>query len=75
MNMNGTHTLKLSPVALGLAFGIIKGVVILLLIWAAWLMNLHTMMGMPEVYAPTFLRGIVGGIMGFVVGFILGTLI
>lgn len=68
---------KLSVCALGLALGVVKGIWLMLLAWAAWKFSY----GMPMVehvahiyhwYGASFVGGLYGAIYGFVSGFVFG---
>lgn len=74
-----THN-KLSPLAMGLAFGILWGVSILIIGLVAHLANYGTAfvtsMGVVYVgYGPSILGSIIGGIIGFIDAFILGAIL
>jgi NhaP-type Na+/H+ or K+/H+ antiporter len=71
---------KLSPCALGLAFGVIKGVCLLALAWAGWLWGYESPMMERAVdfyygYAPTFVGGLFGAVWGFICGFVFGIIL
>ncbi len=77
MGKNGCTFATLSPFALGLALGVIKGVCLIVLAYAAWIFGF----GMPMVehvasyyhgYHASFVGGLVGGVYGLVGGFIFG---
>src|SRR5258708_6415070 len=66
---------KLSPWALGLAFGVIKGLCLMLYAWGGWLFGY----GMPMIehiasfyhgYGASLVGGLIGGVYGFVGGLI-----
>lgn len=70
---------RLSVCALGLTFGVIKGLWLLLLAWAGW----RFAYGSPMIehiahfyygYGPSFLGGVIGGAWGFVSGFVFGAI-
>lgn len=70
---------KFSILAFAMAGGVLWGIAVLLLGWAAWLSDL----GEPMVamlasiylgYAPTFIGGFIGGIWGFIDAFIAGAI-
>ena len=68
---------KLSLCALGLTFGIIKGVWLLLLAWAGWRFGYGSAMiehvsHFYHGYGPSLLGGVIGFVWGFVSGFVFG---
>src|ERR1700722_450496 len=68
---------KLSACALGLTFGVIKGVWMLLLAWAGWRFGVGSYMiehlgHFYSGYDASFVGGLIGGAYGFVCGFIFG---
>lgn len=70
----------LCPVSLGIALGIVKGLFLMLLAWAAWLwaygdVLVQLLSNMYVGYAPTFVGGFIGGLWGLLVGFIFGLII
>lgn len=71
---------KLCACSLGLTFGVVKGVCLLLFAWAGWLFGYGTAMVehvsvMYHGYASTFVGGLIGGLYGLVGGFILGFIV
>lgn len=68
---------KVSPFALGLALGVMKGVCLLFLAYVSWLggygsvMVEHVASWYPG-YGASFVGGIIGGIYGLIAGFISG---
>ncbi len=70
---------KLSPCAVGVALGLIKGVYLLVLAWVGWLWGY----GMPMIsrvseyfhaYDASFAGGLVGGLWGFICGLVFGVI-
>jgi hypothetical protein len=71
---------KLCACSLGLTFGVLKGLCLLLIAWAGWLFSYSgTMVGHMSVmyhgYASTFVGGLIGGLYGLIGGFISGFII
>lgn len=68
---------RLCSPAVGIAFGIVSGLSILLFAWAGWLWGYGTALTTQFAeayigYAPTFVGGLLGGLWGLVEGFIAG---
>lgn len=70
---------KLSPCALGVAFGILKGICLMLIAW----ISLYWGYGTPMIehvaqvyhgYSPTIMGGLIGGAYGLIGGFIFGVI-
>lgn len=71
---------KLSPVALGSALGLVKGLWMLGLAWAGWLAGVGMVMierisQYHPGYSASFMGGVIGGLTGLVCGFIFGFVI
>ncbi len=74
------NTLRLRPVKLGFAFGLIWGLGWFLVGLAGWLFGygmlmIHVMSSIYLGYAPTLIGSIVGGVLGFVDAFIFAWLV
>ena len=70
-------TLRLSAISLGLEFGIVTGLWMMLFAWSAmwWGHGIPMIAQWAEVYhgyAPTYVGGLIGGAWGFAEGFISG---
>lgn len=71
------HIRRLHALSVGLAFGIVEGIYILLFAWASWVAGYgaSVMMQASSVlygYDSSFLGGLIGGLYGFIDGFIFG---
>lgn len=68
-----TDTLELEVMSFGIAFGVVYGVLLLLIGWAAWLTGFGTeYVSLAATLLPGFGASPVGGIIGGVAGFVLG---
>jgi len=72
--------MKLCPVKFGFAFGLIWGLGMLLVGWAAWLWDFGTPFvtlwgSVYKGFEPTLVGGLIGGAWGFVDFFIFGLLV
>lgn len=78
MAIEDSHNIrKLHAVSIGLAFGIVEGLYILLFAWASWVAGYgaNVMLQASTLlygYDSSFLGGVIGGLYGFVDGFIFG---
>lgn len=79
MSGEGCVKAKLSPCALGVSFGVLKGVSLMLFAWVSYFFGygapiIENVASVYSGYSASIVGGFVGGIWGLVVGFIFGML-